>query len=430
MNIVRKFLSKIIAALLLVGIVGTAYATTTNMPMADIGDHGTWATENNRQLFIGNVTNDIGYFQESAKPQQIENFVPVEAKVGMAFMNAFSYIGHVLDSSLVRFVIIFIILAYCGWLAFEAYTIITGKSDAKSKIIEMIKKGAMVFLWAGILTIGPAKTFMMVMLPILQIGTFIADVILNAVTETIGVTLPDTCAAIREYAAEHTAQHNILSPTAAADIMCIPTRLAGLCYGAVATGWTWIKMSIGVSAFGFVCGMAFVIGFIWMAWKFAFIAFGVIADLFLGVLMLPFTALAETIGKTSHKGILGDIFNGFMGLFSAESLKNQISRFIDAALHFIALSVIIAICTALLSGIVTINTVDGLPQFDSPNFFITILIIALTMYMTKNAMKFATEFGGAINTAMGDTLKSDAKNIWNKTKSTAQKWWKIIRDGR
>ena len=142
--------------------------------------------------------------------------------------------------------------------------------------------------------------------------------------------------------------------------------------------------------------------------------------------MLPFTALAETIGKTSYKGIAGDIFNGFMGIFKAESLQSQISRFINAALHFIVLSVVIAICAALLGGIVDFGAVDELPDFNSPGFFVTILVVAITMYLAKNAMKFATDLGGAIDTKMGDTLKSDIKTLWKKTQATAKSWAKVI----
>ena len=180
--------------------------------------------------------------------------------------------------------------------------------------------------------------------------------------------------------------------------------------------------------FKVILGGVFVGGFIYVAWRFAFIAFGVIADLFMGVMMLPFTALSETVGKTSYKGIIGDLFNGFMELFKAESLKAQISRFIDAALHFIVLSIVIALCAGLLSEVVTLNSADAIPQIETPGFFITILILALSIYFAKNADKIATEIGGAINTSTGDTLRSDINNMWGKTKKGAKDLWKIIRD--
>lgn len=429
MRFFTKILSKIIPVAVAIFLTAPCVAASANLPMADIGDHGSWATEANHKLFTSKLSHDVEAFVGPKAPVALDSYVPVEAKVGLMFMNAFSFIGHVLDTSLVRFVIIFIILAYCMWIMLEAYTIITGKSDAKSKVIEILKKGGIVFIWIAILQIGPAKTFMMVMSPILQVGTFISDVILNAVTEAAGITIPDTCSAIRDYAAANISKTNLLDPQAAADIMCIPTRLSGFCYSAMVIGKNWMLLGIGRSMFSFLCGGAFVAGFLYLAWRFAFIAFGVIADLFLGIIMLPFTAIAETIGKTSYKGIVGDIFNGFMGLFKAESIQAQIARFLNAALHFVALSIVISVCAALLSNIVTINSADAIPQIDTPGLWVTILILALTIWLAKNGSKIATELGGSIDASFGGKLQSDATLLWNDTKNTAKKWWKIIKEG-
>ena len=430
MNVIKNFLSKIVPVIAMtICLMSPGVCAESNLPMADVGEYGTWATENNHQRFVETLGNDVQYFQDNAQKQIVADFVPVEAKIGLAFMNAFSFVAHVLDTSLVRFVILFIIIAYGFWIGFEAYTIITGQSKPEDKIKEIVKRGVMVAVWTGILMIGPAKTFMFVMSPILQMGTIISDTILNAITQTAGINLPDTCGAIHEYAANHTLPENLIDAEHAANIMCVPTRLAGFCYTVVALGWKWIGMSVGNSVFGFAAGVTLIICFIMLSWRFAFIAFGVIADLFLGIIMLPFTALAETIGKTSYKGIAGDIFNGFMGIFKPESLQSQISRFINAALHFIVLSIVIAICVALLGYIVDFGTTDTIPQFDNPGFFVTLLIVAIAMYLAKNAMKIASELGGTIDTKMGDMLKSDVKTLWNKTKATTKTWYTIIKSG-
>lgn len=242
--------------------------------------------------------------------------------------------------------------------------------------------------------------------------------------------MPDTCDAIHKYATEHISSTNLLKPSAAADIMCIPTRLAGFCYTAVAVGWEWVAYGIGRSVFSLLCGGAMIGGFIYLAWKFAFIAFGVIADLFLGIIMLPFTAISECISSTSYKGIMGNIYNGFTKLFSTESLQAQIMRFINAALHFVVLSIVIAICTALLSGIMHITSDTEIPQFDNPNIWIAMFVMALTWYLASHASEIATEIGGAIDSSMGDTLKKDIQTLWGDTKKHAKEWYKIIRDSR
>ena len=53
---------------------------------------------------------------------------------------------------------------------------------------------------------------------------------------------------------------------------------------------------------------------------------------------------------------------------------------------------------------------------------------ALAWYLAGHAMEFATDFGGAINTAIGDSMEKDTKTLFNKTKTTAKKWWEIIKD--
>ena len=429
-NKIHKILHKLIIAAVAICVAVPAMGADANLPMADVGDWGNWATETNRERLNAQIADNVAVFAGNAQQQLVDDYVPIEAKIGLAFMNAMSFVADVLDTSLVRFVVVFIILAYLTWIMFEAYTIITGKSEVKGKIKEMVKKGAMVMLWTAILSIGPAKTFMAVMSPIMQLATYISDFILNAVTQVTGATIPDTCNAIRQYAASNISDNNLLNPSAAADIMCVPTRLSGFCYTAVAVGWKWMAAGIGRSAFAFLCGGVFVGGFIYLAWRFAFIAFGVIADLFLGIIMLPFTAIAETIGKTSYKGILGDIFNGFMGLFSSESLQTQIGRFINAALHFVALAIVIAVASGLLSGLVNLNASQGLPEFQETGFWVSILIAALTWYLASNATKLATDFGGAIDHKMGDVMQNDVQTLWRKTKNTVQDWWKIIKESK
>ena len=130
MKTLRKFLSVIVLAFSLIGGITSGYCAETNVPteseygMADVGDYGSWATENNRKRFISGLTYDIEQFRgENAGKQLVKDYVPIEAKIGMAFMNAFSYISHVLNHSLNRFIIVFIIAMIGYWLTLEIITI-------------------------------------------------------------------------------------------------------------------------------------------------------------------------------------------------------------------------------------------------------------------------------------------------------------------
>ena len=57
MKKICAFLSILIMAVTFVA--PGANAAATNLPMGDIGDYGTWATENNRQIITNNLKTDL-----------------------------------------------------------------------------------------------------------------------------------------------------------------------------------------------------------------------------------------------------------------------------------------------------------------------------------------------------------------------------------
>lgn len=425
--LLRKILSKLFIAVF-VAMLGMPVLAATNITTSDIGDYGSWATEHNLETFTGQMSQDIKAFQGDFQKQLVADYVPIEARVGLAFMNALSRVGTILDNSLIRFVEIFIIIAFLFWVMLEAYNMMTGKSQARQLVEDIFKKAFMIIIWIAVLEQGPAQIFMWVMGPIISIGTALSDMILNAVAHSAGASLPDTCAAIHAYAAAHISQNMLIDAGAAADMLCVPTRLSGFFYTAVAAGWQWMLAGIGHSAFTFLVGVVFIVLFIYNAWKFALMALGVIADLFLAVLLLPFTAIAETTAKTSYKGIAGNIFNGFLSLFKVESLQTQIQRFIDAAIYFVSLSIVIALCAALLSGTVDANLAAAVPSLDNNGFMITLLTGALVAYLANRSGEIAQNLGGKVNSAFGDQVGKDISTLWNKSYGTAKEWWKIIRD--
>lgn len=429
MKTLRRILSGLFIVITTVGLTASAFAATTNMPMGDIGDYGTWATENNRIKFTTEITHDMEQFQGDFQNQLVRDYVPIEAKIGLAFMNALSFIADVLDSSLVRFAILFMFIAFAFWIMFETYKMIQdGKGEIQKLMTDIVKKGALIAIWVVILRFGPAQVFMWVMGPIISVSTYVSDLILGAVAQSAGADLPDTCAAIREYAVAHTSANNIVNATAAADMLCVPTRMSGFCYTAIAAGWKWMTAGIGTSAFSVIGGLIFIIVFIMLAWKFAFVALGVIADLFLGVMMLPFTAIKETVASTSYKGIAGNIFNSFLGIFSTESLESQITRFIQAAIYFVSLSIVVAFCVAMLSGVIDADIAARVPRLENDGFWATLLVGALTWWFANQAMDLAKKLGGNINASFGDQVRGDIKKLWDNTSGTAKKWWKIIRE--
>lgn len=427
MKKIKCIFSKIIIAVMAMVIIlpSATYAATSNLPMADVGDYGNWATPDNIDLFKTDITHDMEQFQ----PEPIvSDYVPFEAKIGLAMMNGFSIVADVLDSSLVRFAIIFMIIAYIFWSIFEAYNMMKNGSSAMDFGVNLVKKGGVILIWIIILNFGPAQVFMWIMGPIISVGTYMSNLILNAIAGAIGTELPDTCAAIRDYAAANTSGNMLIDANAAADILCVPTRLSGFFTTAVVAGWKWMIAGIGTSAFTVLVGATFIVIFLYTGFKFLLMGLGVIMDLFLSVLMLPFTAIAETIKSTSYKGIAGDIFNGFLGLFKPESLQNQIQRFINAAIYFVSLSIVIAVCAALLSGTVDANLASEIPTLENDGFIITLLTGCLVAYLANRADKIATEdIGGKIDASFGKKFGDDVKRLGKNTYGFGKKVVDIIR---
>lgn len=437
MKHIRKFLSKIFIAIIC-AVISVSAIAATNAPAGDIGDYGTFATEHNMEMFrdaLVGENGDLVYFQNEFQNQLVRDYVPVEARVGLALMNALTHVAKILDTSLVRFMVIFIIVMYLFWVMFEAYNFMTaGTGDVKKLVMDLGKKAIWIIIWIAVLEIGPAQLFMYAMAPIVSIGTYLSDFILNAVAAVSGAVLPDTCDAIREYAAAHTAPDMLISANAAADIMCVPTRLSGFFTSAIAMGWKWMIGGVGHSAFSFVIGAVFVVVFAWDTWKFALMALGVIMDLFLGIIMLPFTALAETITPTSYKGLAGNIFNGFLKLFNAGPVKldAQISRFINAAIYFVALSVVIAVCAGLLYGVIGTNGANQIPTLENDGFIPALLTGLLTAYLANRADEFAKNIGGgaSVETSFGTKFGEDVKTLAKDTYETAKSWAKAIADDK
>lgn len=449
---VKRFLSKIAAALLCWVLIAPGVYAATNIPQGDVGNFGTWATPHNRELFERGLTDDITAFQSEFQTNVlVKDYVPIEAKVGRAFIGALSLISNVLENSLVRFVSIFLIIAYAFWIILEAYQMMREKQDAKKLWEDVLKKGILITIWILIIEQGPAQLFMWIMGPVISIGAYLSDLILNSVAVASGAALPDTCAAIHNYVATNHTGTMLIDASQTADLLCVPTRLSGFFYTAVAAGWQWMLAGIGHSAFTFVAGAVFVVVFMYNIWKFALMTLGIIADLFLTLIMLPFTAIAQTFGgkdsgsdmfsapmdalgdgggSTSYKGIPGDIFNGFLKLFKTQSLSAQIQRFIQAAVYFVSLSMIIAVCAAILSGIIDANLAATVPSLTNDNFMVVLIVGCLVAYLANKAGDMAKSIGGSYDDKIGQQIGKDISKVWGNTTKTAKDLWKAVRDDK
>lgn len=428
-NIIKKFLLFVVC----IAFCGVAVAAESNLVTGDIGDFGAWTTDHNRDELIQTVQNDLNGFGTGFEREYVETGVPIEAKLGISFMSALTYTAHILDDSLVRFVNIFLIVAFIFWVMFEAYRMIKdSKVKAMPTVENIVKKGVILAIWLIVLGMGLPRLFGMIMGPIVAFGSYVANLILDTVVKIGNFELSDTCVAIKTYAMSHLTDTSIIDAETAADIMCVPTRMSGFYYGAIKFGWKMMGAGLGTSTFTFLMGLVFVVLFIYTAFKFAFVAFGVIADLFLVIILLPFTAIAETVQKTEYKGIAGDIYNGFLGIFKTSNLSSQVRKFIDAAIYFVALAIVVSIGGALLGGAVQLNSETHTISILDGNVMTLLLTGALVAYIAAHADEIAKSIGGkamsnAVDASIGTNLQKDLKTLYNDTKKKAEEFIKALK---
>lgn len=398
------------------------YADTVGVNPNNTGAFDGIATEYNREAFVGTMQQDITQFESGYAREYVETGVPIEARIGIVFMRALTHIVHVLDISLVRFVNIFLIIAFMFWLMFEAYRLITDpKVKAMPVFEEGLRKAIILGIWL-VLMDGHLQTFFgVIMGPIVSFGSYVANEILNATANMGGFAFSDTCEAIHAYATTSMQDTSVITSDFAADIMCVPSRLSGFYYAAINYGWQLMLAGLGSSTFTFLMGLVFVGLFLYTAFKFAFSAFGVIADLFLVVIMLPFTAIAETLHKTKYEGIAGQIYNGFLDVFKKPAgLSTQIKKFIDVAIYFVSFSIVIAIAGALLASAIAIKSETRVMTILNANTITILLTGILVAYIATHVDEIAKSIGGAVEYAISDDLRKDLKKIYNDTKKKVE----------
>lgn len=422
---IRKFLSRLLICILCLGCFCSSSFAEANLPNGEITEYGNWLNQENLNKYHDALSTDAAAFESQFRSGQTylqpTTFVPIEVKLGLAFMQALSSLDYLLNISLVRFTIMFLFIMYAFWVVIQAYKMIREASDYKTVLYEIFKQGITIAIWVIILNYGPAKIFTLIITPILGLGVFLSDFILGSVAQTFNIDLPDTCAAIHQYVAANSGDKMLIEPDAAANIMCLPGRLSVYFYHATAAAFKWFVAGFSFtsgSLVQIVAGAVCVFIFIKCIFKYAFMTLGVVADLFLTLLMLPFTALAEALPSVKEQNYIGQVFDGLLGVFKTKKTADVIASFINVALYFVSLSIVIAICVALLSQIVSLSQTDG-TSLDS--MMTTILCGCLILFLADKADDLAKKIGGNVDNSFGTALQKNAKTLWTDTKNIASK---------
>ena len=173
----KRFLNRIFVGILSIALFSSpSFAPTFNLDTNSevIGEYGSWATEQNRNTIVENIKREATEFQAGYQQEYERTGVPVEARLGLVFMNALSKIVDVLDNSLVRFVNMFLIVAYLFWVMIEGYRLATdGKLRAMPVAEDIVKKGIVLGIWLLVLGGQFQELFGVLMGPIVSLGAYI-----------------------------------------------------------------------------------------------------------------------------------------------------------------------------------------------------------------------------------------------------------------
>ena len=402
-------------------IFGTTYAAG-NLPYGDIGEYGAWLNQDNMEKFSASISQDMTQFQQNFETDvKSPNFVPIEVKLGLMLMKSFYAIDDILQMSLVRFTIIFLFIMYAFWIGIEAYKFMRESGDYKTVVYDILKKGIIIAIWIIILNYGIAKIFTLIISPIISLSTYLSNFILNTTAQIQNVNLPDTCATIHNYVDANNSGKLLIDASAAADIMCLPARVSTFFYHATAAGFKWILYGIMSSTTAMLIGAVSVYIFIKCIFKYAFMTLGIVADLFLTLLMLPFTAIAEAMPETKENNYVAQIFTGLLKIFKPKKISDIITVFINAGLYFIGLSIIISICAVLLSNMISLN---GDYTYSVASGMTTLLTGCLILHLTTKADELAQKLGGKINNSFGQKLQNDSKILIGNVKKIGGMFFK------
>ena len=104
----------------------------------------------------------------------------------------------------------------------------------------------------------------------------------------------------------------------------------------------------------------------------------------------------------------------------------------ESAVYFVSLSVVIAVCAGLLSGIIGTNLANQIPTLDDDGFIPALLTGLLVGYLASRADEFAKKIGGGadVDSSFGNKFGEDIKTLAKDTYAEAKSWAKAIADDK
>lgn len=344
--------------------------------------------------------------------------LPLDIRAALTITEGLGTTSEIIYGNLLGVIISLLWIFFAFWFGLQAWGIMRGDLQIRDASEKIVKKMLLVIVAVFILESNPAEWFMLIFGGIASIGQYAGDLFLSSAT---GTGMATSCGEIYNMIADADINFGFLGAENTASVICMTGRITEFFYAAIMTSFDLATANAGVDLLGLLLGVVGVVLFGYCIFKFAFITLGIIVDIMLMLMFLPFVAFTECFKSGwNDKELAGRIMSKIANAFGDEDLSKQIQTFIQAIIYIVAVSLVASLCFLMISGIVA----NG-----DPNMIVMLTGGTLCAYMIYKTEKIAEDLGGKINDEWPKELRKNfdaaakamGKNIGNLTKMIRKK---------
>ncbi|MDR2685444.1 MAG: hypothetical protein LBB23_01570 [Rickettsiales bacterium] len=325
------------------------------------------------------------------------NNAPLDVHASLIIVGGLSQVASIIYDNLLDLIIFMIWIFFAFWLGIKAWDLMRTKIQLMPFLESAAKKLIFVVIGTALLASNPAELFMMFMGGVSALGNAASNLFLS---DTGVGRVSETCADVAAWVKASGGDIKFLTSQSVGDIICLTGRTTSFFYNGIGTFLGMMTKGVLEA----VIGAAGAVVFLWCIFKFAFITLGVVVDVVLMLMFLPFTIFSE-IFKGDDWGdtmILSDAMKSFAGIFGGDGISALIQKMIQVVIYIVSISLVAAISFLFMRAV--------------PKDFLNLLIGgALTAYMIYKADVLAKKMGGAVDDKFAKLLEQNTTAIYNNT---------------
>ncbi|MDR0448902.1 MAG: hypothetical protein LBG89_00365 [Rickettsiales bacterium] len=336
--------------------------------------------------------------------------IPLDIRASMFVIEGLSTIAMIVYKNLLDVMIWLLVVFFAFWFGLEAWSVMETKTPIGDAAKKIVKKAAIISVAIFVLNTNPAEWFMMFLGAAAHVGNYAADLFLGAAT---GMGVAQTCGDTLAYVALHGGSFGFLGPENVANVICMTGRITEFFWTGLSESLALIKSGIGSNVAFSVMGVAGAALFLWCVVRFAILTLGVVVDMTLMLMFLPFAAFKESFkdGWPKDAGAAGAMIEKIANAFGGDDISGQIRKFVQVIIYVIAISIVASICYLLMKGVA---------QQNGNNFIYLALGGAVCAYMISQTEKIAEMMGGVVDREWAGEIRKNLESL----ATAAQKYGK------